>query len=144
MSVDTHFDDVSKKPWFKPWLPYDELQGKHQWLIMLWNRKALTEAQRVELFNAVISAKGELPYASDGDSESDFSITSTGSMRPRKPSKEQYALATFATAFLEGKKPQTSECRFGSLLKIVENFKKEFDEPEFITQIREELERLSA
>lgn len=135
-------DDVSNKSWFKPWLPHNELQGKHQWLIMLWKRNVLNLVMMTALFNAVISAKGEQSY--DCDSESDFSITSTGSIRRRVPSKEQKALATYATAFLRGEKPQTSECRFGSLLKIVQNFVKEFEEPEFIAQIREELERLSA
>ena len=134
-------DGVSNKLLFKPWLPHNELQGKHQWLIMLWKRGVLTLEQMTALFNAVISTH-ELPYVSD--CESDFSITSTGSIRRRVPSKEQKALATFATAFLRGEKPQKSECRFGSLLKIVQNFKKEFEEPEFIAKIREELERLSA
>jgi len=137
-------DGVSNKLLFKPWLPHNELQGKHQWLIMLWKRGVLNSVLMTALFNAVISAKDELPYASDCDSGSDFSITSTGSIRCRVPSKEQKALATFATAFLRGEKPQKSECRFGSLLKIVQNFEKEFEEPEFIAKIREELERLSA
>lgn len=96
------------------------------------------------LFIDVTSTTGELPYASDCESESDFSITSTGSMRPRASSEKQKALATFATAFLKGEEPTTSGHKSSSLLKIVQQFGTEFDnEPDFVKRIREKLEELT-
>lgn len=135
-------DDVKKNVFFEPWLPHDELQGKHQWLIKLWKRGVLADAMKVALFVAVTSSTGELPYASD--CESDFSITSTGSIRLRKPSKEQEALVEFATALLKGEESSTGDYKASSLLKIVQRFREEFDEPDFVKRVREKLEELSA
>lgn len=76
--------------------PHNELQGTHQWLIMLWKREVLTKEQMVAL-----------PYASDCDYESDYSITSTGLFRRRKPSMKHNSLVAFATAFLKGRNPES-------------------------------------
>lgn len=138
-------DVAIKKDWYQPWLPYEELQKDHFWLILLWKRKVLTKEQMRELFVVVIETTKELPYASDCSESSNFSIDSEGNIRKKPPSKGQKALANFAQIVLEENKLdlKISKKQASKFLLIVKKFGEEFGEVGFVRQIGEELEKIT-